>query len=253
MLRLSKFAFATMAVFLCSVVHADTFANFSPTSASNTNFNFANNPNGGSPYVTLDTSNVVTGIPVNFNFSNIVGLPPALTGTLQANMLMTSTSTDPTASTGTRGNITYYQYFDTNISTITFNLDTPYLGHTTLLKVSWMTSPSSSSALVGGKGSGTASLTAQNSAGDTVNFSSDFLNFTGTGGHAFSMSLSGVNPTLLLNADGFLNSFSANMTGTFDAVPVPTLAPEPSSIVLGLTGIVFGAGFMRRRKAQTTA
>jgi len=101
-----------------------------------------------------------------------------------------------------------------------------------------------------------------------TDYSSDFLDFSNNGLHTyqseqFSISLSGINNVgggqgITIDPNGYLDSFTANGTGTFSSNPVPPAAnptppppppttPEPSALgLLPLGAVVLGS--MRRRR-----
>jgi len=71
---------------------------------------------------------------------------------------------------------------------------------------------------------------------------------------SFNLSLIGSSPLEINGSSGYLNSFSANGTVLLDATgfTVPTLVPEPSSIVLLVVGLlVLAATTYRRRRLAT--
>jgi hypothetical protein len=101
--------------------------------------------------------------------------------------------------------------------------------------------------LGGNVGSSTAGLTASQTAGDTVNFSSGVINFAGTTDYGFALSFSALTPTLQLGTGNFYHSFTGSGTGTFHLTPA--IVPEPGSLTIvgALLSTFVGAGFLRRR------
>lgn len=98
--------------------------------------------------------------------------------------------------------------------------------------------------LVGLNGDVSASLSAS-----TVSFTSQFLNFSGSGTPDALLDVSAINPGFTQNGNGFANSFTGDLTGGFSTSVAPEAAPEPSSGALALLaiGMVF---YLRRRALQ---
>lgn len=78
-----------------------------------------------------------------------------------------------------------------------------------------------------------------------VGFTSNFFDLTGAHSQALAFSLSAVTPGLSLNG-GFLNTFSATVTGTFS---VDYDVPEAGTSLLVGFGLL-GLGFLRKRKSR---
>jgi len=103
---------------------------------------------------------------------------------------------------------------------------------------------------------GTAGLSADTGAGDTVTYSSDFLNFAGGADNSYSFEFTSLTQKLAkqLAATGkmpnVLKSFDANGTGSFTSDPTPTFGvPEPNpalALLIGAAGL--GLLFVRNRK-----
>src|SRR5262249_18050667 len=107
--------------------------------------------------------------------------------------------------------------FSTQTNTIRITLDTPFMGKTNFLTVTY------TDLLAGAAGGFSATMTASDASipPDTVNYTSDFFNFSGSDQHSFALSFSSIQSQggggLRLADDGnFLQSFTASGTGTFD-------------------------------------
>ncbi|MFO0950512.1 MAG: hypothetical protein U0835_05045 [Isosphaeraceae bacterium] len=100
--------------------------------------------------------------------------------------------------------------------------------------------------IVGFSGSPTASLLGSKASGQTVIFSSDFINFAPQLGNAYSFSLLNITPALSMGAGGFLNSFVSNIGGQFSSDIV--VVPQPTSVAMFGTGIMATLVLASRRR-----
>lgn len=128
----------------------------------------------------------------------------------------------------------------TNI-TMTFTANTPVNGKTNLLTiVANAGGTTSGGSLFGANASSTANFAGSQNGGtgDSVTMTSDFLSFTSTTQRDYSLSLNAATPNFSLNGNGYLNSFTADGTGTFASDPAPfsSFVPEPASLVFVLLG-----------------
>ena len=82
-----------------------------------------------------------------------------------------------------------------------------------------------------------------------MNFSSDFLDFSGTQQRSFAIVFDHVTPGLALASNGLMNSFTSTLTSaTFFVTPGATVVPEPTSFVLAGLGLgCLGLVACRRR------
>ena len=229
-----------------------TFAQFQQKAPNYNDVTFTNNGNASN--ATLDT-NTVGGTAVTFKFSNltILGpLPPGISGNINAHMVISSSTTAAATSTALPppppGRFQVRQGMNGPSNTITFFRDSD---SAILLQVTFNV------AISGMRGASTASLAGSSSSGDTVNFSSAFLDFSGVNSRAMAVSLSSINPRLQKGTvSGFtkyLRSFTASAgSGSFSADPPPTV-PEPSTIALVGLGLVGAPVVLRRRKKVVEA
>lgn len=101
------------------------------------------------------------------------------------------------------------------------------------------------------------SLAAATTSGDTIVFTSDFLDFSNTVSRDFALALTSVLPGFneRTGANKALNNFRANVGGQFSSDPAPLLngivvVPEPG--VWGMLVIGFGlVGYQSRRRKST--
>jgi hypothetical protein len=96
--------------------------------------------------------------------------------------------------------------------------------------------------ILGRAGGPNAQLAGADTNGQTVTFTSDYLNFTPPG-NSYALSLAAMNPALSIGPGGFLSSFVADITGQFTGNATPSV-PEPAT--LGLLALAPFA-LLRRR------
>jgi hypothetical protein len=185
---------------------------------------------------------------VNFTYLVDNGYGSAIGASVNAHMVITSTAAATVNATGTAPNRNFEQPM-TGI-TIQFIADTPVNGNTNLLTILASAGATSSGGLLTGReGRSTGNFDGSETPGngDAITMTSDFLNFASTTQRDYSISLNAVTPILGLNANGYLNGFSANATGTFSSDPPPAMIPEPSTLALiTLTGI----SLLTRRRSR---
>lgn len=204
-----------------------TFATFNQVNTSVNPLSFTNNTSSG-------TLSYDSAVPINFNFTSQSGLS---TVTHQAIVQIAGVTNQAATGGGALGALINQQLTGPNIILITDSATGK-----NLLTVSF------TGAISGHQGANNAQFAGDQSIGDTVTFSSDFLTFA-PGQNSFTMSLGNLSPTTLsIGAGGLLNSFLANMTGQFTAGL--GAVPAPASVVTfstGLAGAVVLARWRRKR------
>ncbi len=231
-----------------------TFAQVTETNVAN-GLTFTNNGTSA----TLNTTNSA-GDAVNFSYQNLGGLPSYLSGSLAAIETINGgagvTTSMAATSTNFAGSLYDAQGFDSAM-TISYKLATPVMSGgmtlSNLLTITIVPNAVGQSGYVltgqngGTGGSSTTSVPTTPAATYTETFSSDFLDFALNDPITASYSLSSLNPMMLIGAGGFLNSFTADDTGTFSSALAPLLVPEPGSLAILAAGLA-GLAFVSRRR-----
>jgi hypothetical protein len=182
-------------------------------------------------------------IPVSFSYTGLVGLPADLQGNQAATLTITTTTNQPAVSL--MGMFEDEQF--PVLSTLTITRDTPAAEgsgtQTNLLTLNF------TGQLLAAPGGNTAQFTGETALGNSVTYSSDFINLTNVLPQNYAISFSSwtsadsggveVDPT-----SGFLNSATAAGVGTFDG---SVAVPEPASLsFLALAALPM---LKRRRRA----
>jgi hypothetical protein len=162
-----------------------------------------------------------------------------VTGTQAAHLFLSTTTSTPAGAAGP------FDFQPIDSGTIQILLDTPVNGKNNLLTVNF-----TAGGILAFDGSSTPAFSATDSLspGETVTYSSDFLNISGSSaGNAFQFITSNANPPISIDADGFLAAFASEdlSSYTFDNANQQVSAPEPAS--LGFVGLSAMA-LLRRRK-----
>ena len=188
-----------------------TFAQFSHIGSSPQVFTYTNNNGTSADFDTIPGGDPIL-LSVDTRFA------PALTSPLNAHLFLTAQTSTATLPPLPPDN-TSREHFPVATNMIQIVLDTPVDGKTNFLTVTF------SDLFSGVLGSHEASLTASDAASgtppDTVTFTSDFIDFTGTINNGISLSFSSVDSVdgsggLQLGDGNFFKSFTAAGTGTFD-------------------------------------
>ncbi|MBC7805859.1 MAG: hypothetical protein H7145_06885 [Akkermansiaceae bacterium] len=123
-----------------------------------------------------------------------------------------------------------------------FTASTPVLGRTNLLTLLPTTGAFTADGTTGNAQGSTG-------VGDTVVYTSDFLDFSPTTQRDYSFSFSGINPSVTTST---LSNFNASGAGTFSSTPSPITASVPEANAGLLVGLALpllgGVAILRRRK-----
>lgn len=224
-----------------------------------------NLPTGGTGTYTNHATGTVSSDPVNFNYIGIAGLPAALSGTQDALLSYTWTTTAAASAAGGIDSMDVNQAV-----TITFTRATPYVptsgpqhgqNLSNLLTVVLTTKGAGTkTAVVYGLDRTQSVHMDSDSTMSTVTFTSDFLDFSNTAEHSMEIGYTLATNRYLGIGKKFLTSFNSNnvnqhgytatQAGTFGSTPPPKyVVAEPDAfLVLGIGGVMVGAVASRRRR-----
>lgn len=252
---------ALVAATTTSAVQADpvTFASFQPNILTPANpFKYTSSGTAGSGGLSQFVTNTTpisggnmtpTAIDVDFNYVGgnafTAGLPAALLGAQAAKLTLNAQSDVGVA---VFGGFAVQQHMT---GTLEIRRTTPYMGKDLLLRVDFGVTgdPNSGGRYQGTLRGQTSALAADEDLGETVVFTSDFIDFTGATSKNMISSFTSVNPRFLKDLiSQFYVSHTAQGAGTFSAQAVP----EPGTIAAALTGVAFaGLALARRRAAKS--
>jgi hypothetical protein len=222
-----------------------TFAQFTEQAVSDQSFFYSNNTTN------VSFGSLSGGIPIFLTITD--GFAPSLNRVEAARLYLSSNST-ATATAPVPPDQFTQQHITGPGNLLQIILDTPVNGKTNFLTATF------SDALFSGRLNSTeASLKTLPAVGGDpakVTFTSDFIDFTDATEAGLSLSLSSVISTdgsgdLQMAENGFLKSFTASGTGTFDTNFAGAPVPEPSNLILagfgllGLLGWAWKQGWLR--------
>ena len=224
-----------------------TFAQFLEKTGSQ-DFVFTNNTNNAV------FGTVSGGSPIDFRYSNISGLDPALQGFQNAHLSLSTSTNQPTTASGS----TLTQAFNGGVSTIQVIRDTPApVGNgarTNLLTVTF--SPNNNSPSLAGSNFGNSASFSATTPDHTVTLTSDFLDFSNSSQRNLALSFSSLLTDLRMDAGNFLKSFTAAGSGTFASNPPPTVVAVPTAAAVSVSGRVLtpkGSGLRNAQVVLTEA
>lgn len=236
---------------------AAVFASYS-TPTNVTNFRWTNSGNNNAVTRTTDavffsspSGSTSAAVPIRFSFGSATGLS-SFVNNVAASLTITGSVARGNPATGAvdqPGAVGSFSF----LSTTAINVSGGRLRPTTYAIGSNLLSVSFGGAnLVGTTGATTGTFSAATASGDTVTFTSDFLDFTDAGAASFATSLIAMVPTLGVAQNGALRTFRGRLSGSFDTAVAPTASaevPEPQSWMLLIAGFAFVGVAMRRRAA----
>ena len=206
---------------------------------------------GGTSY--LLTNNTPTGTPagsggltptaINVNFRYVAGtiftagLNPLLLGNQDATLALSTTS-----QTGVIvfGGFAIQQNLQGSLE---IRRTVPLLGKDLLLRVDF------NARYQGQNGGQTSTLAADATLGETIMFSSDFIDFSASTGQNMSNTFTSVTPKFIKDlVSQFFRPHTAHGTGSFAA---DTAVPEPGTIAGAFAGLLFAGLAVVRRRAKT--
>jgi len=245
--KLASGVFAATAVMAACVTPAKadltTFASFNLRGGAANPFTYTN-ASGPNSTFTL----VTTQIPVTFTYQvpngfGAAGTPIDAVLTFSAQVNGVVTKADGSALTGSPANTAVKQM----LKNVTFTFTSLSAGN--LPGTDLLTTTASTGALTGVIGGRTLNFNGDTGLGNSVNYSSDFLNFSNTIEQDFSFGFTslktiGTNGALsvkttgnLANGKGNFNPFTTSGGGTFDSDPAPLApSPEPAPVAAFLIG-----------------
>ena len=235
-----------------------TFAEFGRNASTPTSgFQFTNSGSSSSLGVLSGS------IPVRFQYDTTNGYDGTGYSTIAATLTVSGVVSGPASVTGS----TITQNFSSFSLALTANK--PVAGATNLLTANFSNATGGTLFLTGSSQGGSASFGGTDSnAKGTVDYSSDFLDFSNSSTQTilssqFALSLTSVQNQipgggigLTVNANGYVDSFGASGTGNFSSNPVPpgktpTAVPEPSALML--LGLPLAGMLVKRIKSAKTA
>ncbi len=229
----------------------ETFATFAPIDDSRNvywdNDNGVSAGTGGSFFSTGSATSITPGSR-NVSFSFLTsGLAAINNVTAVFNMFATAPSGNPASQVGSfrlQGGIGGSFSFTTTQAVGIGN--TVFAAGSNLLTGMFV-----NASIVGSAGSGSALSSGSDGLGQSLVYTSDFLDTSILGSEQFAMSLSGISDPLAATPGSALRDFSATATGSFSAAFAPAV-PEPGTWAMMIIGFGFVGGTLRYRRRKST-
>jgi len=224
---LTALAIAAMGALTLPANAQSTFATFS--NASTLNFHYDN------PLNTF--TSVTSAIPVFFTFDINTAYAPAFTPIAAT---LNFTSTGAAAVDGVN-------HLPLTNVTMTITANTPGLFGSNLLTLT-----SSTGSMNGTVNGNAVPVSGDTAIGNTVIYSSAYLNFASTTQRVFALTNSDATPNYAIAGNSRPGSFSGTYVGTFSSNPLPvSVVPEAGTVALvGMVLPLVGGILIRRRRTQ---
>jgi hypothetical protein len=264
-LALTAMAVGGIAAATPSQAVVTTFAAFTPTTqARNIRWQKVGSQSGMIFTTSTGSSSTPGNVAVNFSFLQPYFTNNNIAQNIGATFFMSGTTTNHAAMQTALPTSPPTTYLTQSIDSLTFSFKS-----TTAITVGNTTYPAGSNLLsgtvvsnstIGGiKGGSSAGLMNSTMGGNTITYTSDFLDFSNTVNRSFSISLDALlaavgSPPVNqgLNAGGTnqsLSTFRASATGSFSSDPAPLINAVPEPAVWGMMIAGFGVvGFQSRRR-----
>jgi hypothetical protein len=263
-LALTAIAVGGIAAATPSYAVVTTFADFSATSqARNMRWQKVGANNGAIFTTSTGTANVPGNVNVKFSFLQSYFTSNNIAQSVNAVFFLSGTTTADPAMQTALPTVPPTTYLTQAIDSLTFSFKS-----TAPITVGNVTYPAGSNLLsgtvvsnstIGGVSGGfSAGLTNSTAGGNTVTYTSDFLDFSNTVNRSFSISLDAllatvgsppVNKGLNAAPGQSTSSFRATATGSFSSDPAPIINAVPEPAVWGMMIAGFGVvGFQSRRR-----
>ncbi len=225
-----------------------TFAAFNPMSAARNVRWVRSGTANGQLYTTATAgSNVAGSVNVRFSFLQNYFVNNNLFQNVTAKFTLNATTTnDPATLAGTQ----LTQQIDAGTFSFVTTTAGTFNGQAYGVGANLLSGVFSNAKLTGTQNGTSAGVEDSTAGGNTVAFTSDFLDFTPTVRRDFALALTAINPVLLRAAAGqSVRTFRASASGNFSSDPAPLIngIPEPATWGLMIAG--FGmVGFQSRRR-----
>ena len=252
LVRKAALVVATLTAASPSAAVITTFAAFSPATPTRNLLWTKVGTNGGT-LVSISTGSASTLGAAHVKFSFLQpALAPAVTG-VKALFLFSGTSAAGNPADLSGG----FLFQDLTSGSFSFTSSTNIMvgSHLYLAGSNLLSGTFVGGGIAGGNGATSGGVSASTSGGDTITYTSDFLNFSSTVSRDWALAFTAANPILArASATSSLRTFRATTGGNFGSDPVPlTFVPEPGVWAMLIAGLGLVGVQMRRRTRHTVA